>query len=106
MNTLRGEALVTIDGDEHELVIDMDALARVSEVLSGRSMGDALEALVRSEPRAIRALLLSPANKDLREAVKTLPHIFAIGEAAQNAFTALMGGDEGNGEGAAEKKKA
>ncbi|MEM6381084.1 MAG: hypothetical protein AAF739_00285 [Pseudomonadota bacterium] len=95
LNALRGEGRVEINGQAYELVIDMDALARVSASVSSLTLGDAVSAIIGAEPRAMLAVLQSPANKDLREAVTSGLHLFAIGQGAQAAIAELMGPVEG-----------
>lgn len=96
LNTLRGEGRVTINGQEYGLVIDMDGLARVSQVIGGRSLPEAVQAVIGAEPRAMQALLSAKANADLAKAITTGMDLFAVGDAAQQAVTELMGPVEGN----------
>lgn len=96
LNALRGEGSVTLNGNEYDLVIDMDGLARVSQVIAGRSLGDAVSAILGTEPRAMQAILSTKANKQLSEAITTGMDLFAVGEAAGEAVTELMGPAEGN----------
>jgi len=99
LNALRGEGQVTLGGETFDLVIDMDGLARVSQVIAGRSLGEAVQAILGAEPRAMQAILSTKANKQLSEAVKTGMDLFAVGDAAQAAVTELMGPVEGNAAG-------
>lgn len=96
LNALRGEGRVTIKDQEFDLVIDMDGLARVSEVIGGRSMPEAVQAIIGAEPRAMMAILSAKANAELAEAVTNGMDLFAVGDAAQQAVTELMGPVEGN----------
>lgn len=104
LNALRGEGQVAIGDETFELVIDMDGLARVSQVIAGRSLGEAVQAILGAEPRAMQAILSTKANKELSEAIKTGMDLFAVGDAAQQAVTELMGPVEGNAQ--ADPKKA
>ena len=105
LNALRGEGRVTLNGNEYDLVIDMDGLARVSQVIAGRSLGEAVQAILGAEPRAMQALLSTKANKGISDAIISGMDLFAVGEGAQQAVTELMGPVEGNEPGETPKPK-
>lgn len=99
LNALRGEGRVTLGDDEYDLVIDMDGLARVSQAVAGRSLAEAVQAILGAEPRAMQAILSTKANQELAAAIRNGVDLFAVGDAAQTAVTELMGPIEGNAPG-------